>query len=454
MADFPGVSMISGPEHLDPPTQLWISARLMTATTFAVAPFALGRRLPLRLVGLLYLAADAIIVLTIYTWDVFPVTLRETGLTQFKIGAEYVISALFVLAIWLLWRKRADAEGRPLLRRGTLKLLTAALVASIVAELSFTLYVGPHTWPNLVGHLFLGLSAILVYVGIVEDGLARPHEVAVAGMREARRLHDQLERGLLPELELRRGDVTVLGEYRPGTRHLTLGGDFLDVVDAGKDGIAVVCGDVSGHDPEAAALGAMLRVSWKALVLGGTPAAGLVPALHEVLSRERRNDERFATLCLGWIDPDRDELRLLTLGHPLPLLVAGSVRRLEATPAPPLGVAHPQGGEPALLKLPPDWDLLFYTDGLIEARVAPGSSERYGEERLIAALERPDRGSLDERCVAGVLESIEAAAGEPFADDVALVVISKRRPPAPGSPGEATVGDTEVAQAKRAAAPI
>ena len=73
--------------------------------------------------------------------------------------------------------------------------------------------------------------------------------------------------------------MTLIGEYRPGERHLELGGDFLDVVDLGDHGLAVICGDVSGHGPDAAALGAMLRVSWEALVLSRTPPAELVCAL-------------------------------------------------------------------------------------------------------------------------------------------------------------------------------
>ena len=422
MADFPGVDMISGPEHLDPPTQLWVSARLMTASSFVIAPFILGRRLRLRLVALAYLAVDALIVVTVYTWDVFPVTLRaETGLTRFKMVSEYVVSGLFALAIWLLWRKRH------LLLRGTLQLLTAALVASIAAELFFTLYRGPHTWPNLVGHLFLGLSAILVYVGIVEDGLARPHELAVASMREAQLLHHRLERGLLPSFRLLRDDVTLIGEYRPGEHHLKLGGDFLDVVDLDEEGLAIICGDVSGHGPDAAALGTMLRVSWEALVLSRTPAPDLVSALREVLVRERNDGDTFATLCLAWIDPPHNEMTVLTLGHPLPLVIDGTaVHSLEIQPAPPLGVLDKPAAEPECVPLPERWSVLFYTDGLIEGRAAPGLSERFGEERLIKALEAAGRGGLDEACVAGIVQSIESAGGEPFADDVTVVVISRR----------------------------
>ena len=417
MADFPGVNMVTG--SMDPPTQLWIAARLLIALSMVLATFVLGRRLRLRLVGIAYLAVDALIVASIYWWDVFPATLQAgTGLTQFKVASEYVVCALFAVAVWLLWRKRR------LLPRGAYRLLTAALVASIAAELFFTLYDGPHQWPNLVGHVFLALSAVLVYAGAVEDGLARPHELAVAGLREAQQLHRRLERGLLPRMDLRRDDVSVLVEYRLGERHLELGGDFLDVVDLGDDGLAVICGDVSGHGPDAAALATMLRVSWEALVLSGTPPPALVGALHDVLVRERVNADTFATLCLAWVQPASDTIELLTLGHPLPLVVADGVRQLEAMPEPPLGVLDAPGGVPVRLQLPDGWRLLFYTDGLIEGHAAPGAHERFGEERLIAALER--LSGLDRESIAELVETIERLGGEPFADDVTVAVIGKR----------------------------
>ena len=419
MADFPGVDMVSG--SLDPPTQLWTAARLLTASSMVVATFVLGRRLRLRLVGLAYLVIDALIVASIYLWDVFPVTLQAgTGLTRFKVASEYVVCALFAVAVWLLWRKRRLVPG------GTYRLLTAALVASIAAELFFTLYGGPHQWPNLVGHVFLALSAVLVYAGVVEDGLARPHELAVAGLHEAQLLHRRLERGLLPRMDLRRDDVSVLVEYRLGERHLELGGDFLDVVDLGEDGVAVICGDVSGHGPDAAALATMLRVSWEALVLSGASPPALVGALRDVLVRERVGGDTFATLCLAWVQPATDTMDLLTLGHPLPIVVAGDVRQLEAAPEPPLGVLDAPGGVPVRFTLPDAWRVLFYTDGLIEGRAAPGVQERFGEERLIAALGRLSSSGLERERISELVETIERASGQPFADDVTVAVIGKR----------------------------
>jgi serine phosphatase RsbU (regulator of sigma subunit) len=67
---------------------------------------------------------------------------------------------------------------------------------------------------------------------------------------------------------------------------------------------------------------------------------------------------------------------------------------------------------------------LFYTDGLTDARVAPGSHERFGEERLKKWLERTGGRPLDQQIVDELVADIQAANGGPFADDVALLAIS------------------------------
>ena len=57
-----------------------------------------------------------------------------------------------------------------------------------------------------------------------------------------------------------------------------------------------------------------------------------------------------------------------------------------------------------------DWKLFFYTDGLIEGRAAPGSDERFGEERLIEALRETTCSGLDEACLGALIADIERPA--------------------------------------------
>ena len=420
LVDYPGLGMIS--HSLDPPTQLWLGARLLLAATFIAAPFVIGRRLNLRLVVICYAACDALLLASIFWWRIFPATLTQAGLTPFKKVTEYVVCLLFALAIALLWRRRDQLPAN------SFRLLSAGLVTSIVAELWFSVYQTAATWPNLIGHLFLVLSAVLLFKAVVDDGLARPHAAAMSGLREAERLHRRLELGLMPTFAVEPEGLEVVSLYRPGEHSLALSGDFIDVLDRGEQGVAVICGDVSGHGPNPAALGAMLRVSWQALCESGADPLTVVESLESVLIRERRSVNTFATFCLAWIDPARDELRLMNLGHPVPLLITDEVRPLDVPPMPPAGTFGWPAAEPQLIALPERWQLFFYTDGLIEGRLGPDSHERYGEQRLVGSLQDLARERIDGASIEGLISAIEARSGQSFEDDVAVLLITKAEP--------------------------
>jgi hypothetical protein len=422
--DYAGLGLISNAR--DAPSQVWLGARLLLAGSFVAATFFIGRRMNAGVVLAVFVGYAALLVSAIFWWRVFPTTVLASGrLTAFASASEYFICALFLAAIFLLWRRRSRLPAQ------TWRLLLAALTVSIAAELWLTLYHSGAAWPNLIGHLLLVVSALLIFRAVVDDGLARPHALAVANLRRAETMHKRLEQALVPSLPIEHEGLEVLSHYLPGEQHLQLSGDFIDVLDRGDEGIAVICGDVSGHGPRPAALGAMLRASWQALTVSGAAPTTIVESLRAVLERERKNPLSFATLCLAWIDARGQEVTLLSIGHPPPLLVAGAtVTPLPARPMPPLGTFDWPVEAPLRMALPDGWRLFFYTDGLIEGRATPGSPERFGEARLIEAVRRLDGEVVDRESLKRLLEEVEAAGGEPFGDDVAVIFISQAREPA------------------------
>jgi Membrane-associated sensor domain/Stage II sporulation protein E (SpoIIE) len=417
VVDYPGLGLIS--KSLDPPTQIWLAARFLLACSLIAAAFIVGRRVSLAVAGTVLAAYVFLAMASVYWWHVFPATLLPGGLTHFKVAAELVICALFVVAGVLLYRRRHALPS------GCWRLLRLALVASIVADLFFAMYHHTATWPNMVGHLFLVASALLIFRAIVDDGLTRPHALAMRSLSEAEAMHRRLEEGLMPSLLVDRDGFSVLSESRSGERHLALSGDFIDVLDGGDDGVAIICGDVSGHGANAAAVGAMLRASWQALNAAGTSPVRIVASLRKVLERERRDPLTFATLCLAWLDPVGASIHLLNMGHPPPLLIAdGAVAPLAVPPIPPLGTFDAAIVEPQTIMLPDDWQLLFYTDGLIEGRLGADSPERFGEERLIQAVQERMHSCPDGDCLKDLLREVEASGGGPFTDDVTVVLVS------------------------------
>jgi serine phosphatase RsbU (regulator of sigma subunit) len=286
-----------------------------------------------------------------------------------------------------------------------------------------------------------GAQDYLVKGQIDGQGLARAVRYAVERRRadearqqlEVARLHAEenarLERGLLPAPLVRDPGLLLSAHYRPGRRRALLGGDFYDAVEDASGAVHAVIGDVSGHGPDAAALGVCLRIAWRTLVLGGRDADELLSTLQVVHGHERHFAWMFTTLCMVTIAADRRSLSVRRAGHPAPLLIAGAeIARLEGERAdPPLGVLDEAGWEPRRHPLPERWSLLLYTDGLIEGRTGAGPA-RLGEAGLARMLrDELDRGRDGAGgLVATLVERAEDLNGGPLLDDVAALLVQRR----------------------------
>jgi serine phosphatase RsbU (regulator of sigma subunit) len=237
-------------------------------------------------------------------------------------------------------------------------------------------------------------------------------------------LHVTLEASLLPRLSVTRGDLMVAAAHRPGERALPLGGDFFDAIEARDGRVSLVIGDVCGHGPDAAALAATLRASWRALNLAGMPAATVMETLSTVLLDARLNDQVFATVCMAWIDPSGRRLTVLNAGHLPPLLIRGDVTELDAPQAMPIGIGTGQEWRTTDFDLEPPWTVFLHTDGLIEGRTTPWTRERYGEARLRRRLRSWSGSRVDEFFLTELLDELQRLNGGAFRDDVAVLAVS------------------------------
>lgn len=233
----------------------------------------------------------------------------------------------------------------------------------------------------------------------------------------------RLERGLLPSPQVTDERVTVTARYRPG-RDAVLGGDFYDAVETPDGRIHLLLGDVAGHGPDEAALGVCLRIAWRTLVLAGTGRDELLPVLQDVLVRERRSDEVFATLAMVVVEPSRTQARLFLAGHPAPLLLGDvPVQISDDLVGPALGVLHGVVWVSRVIELGERWRLMLFSDGLIEGRVGRGA-ERLGVEGLIdmgvGHVDYADSAAFADALIAGAM----GLHGGELSDDVAVLVCS------------------------------
>jgi serine phosphatase RsbU (regulator of sigma subunit) len=250
-----------------------------------------------------------------------------------------------------------------------------------------------------------------------EDAL-RLREVELRQAESAR-----LERGLLPRPLMETDRIQVHPFYRPGRHAALIGGDFYDVVQTTPDRVDLIVGDVCGHGADEAALGVMLRVAWRALVLAGVPDDSVLPALEQLLISERRLQETFTTVATVRVDLRANRATVRLAGHPPPLLLSnGTVTPVPAPGGLLLGVAPRPPRAYDLEFDSDDWSLLMYTDGLIEGRVGAGD-ERLDVPGLVELVEAA-RGVPLADLPGWLVGRAEDANGGPFADDVAMLLVS------------------------------
>jgi serine phosphatase RsbU (regulator of sigma subunit) len=260
------------------------------------------------------------------------------------------------------------------------------------------------------------------------DEAQRQLAVAQASAQENARL----ERGLLPSPVLEDTRLSVSARYRAGGRQRLLGGDFYDVVQTPDGWVHAVIGDVCGRGPSEAALGVCLRVAWRALVLSGQPPADVLSAVQLVLKHEQQDEAMFATVCMLSLAPGRASGVLRLAGHPAPLLVTPDrITELTVPACPPPGLNAKQSWPGHEVVLGDRWSLLFYTDGLIEGRIARGPF-RLGTEGLMGllrdALGAPpfDPGKVaDDALLSRLIDQVRNLNSGDLDDDIAILALSR-----------------------------
>ena len=118
-------------------------------------------------------------------------------------------------------------------------------------------------------------------------------------------------------------------------------------------------GDVTGHGPDAAALGASLRAAWRALALRGASLQASMKTLNSLTLDESDRAEQgelglglLATVCSVEIDAAGRHARFVNAGHPQPLLLRRRVVPLEHAPDMMLGVEQYGDWAPHEVTLP------------------------------------------------------------------------------------------------------
>ncbi|CAL9344520.1 SpoIIE family protein phosphatase [Streptomyces sp. enrichment culture] len=260
---------------------------------------------------------------------------------------------------------------------------------------------------------------------------------------EQRDVSETMQRQLLTPLP-QVDHLRMAARYVPAQSALEVGGDWYDAFLLKNGVMALVIGDVVGHDLEAASHMAEVRNMLRAVAWDRQePPSGVVHGVDDAVTNT--SDAPMATLVFARIEGPEGgpwQLHWSNAGHPPPLLIApdGGTRYLTGGHGPligmnaalHLGLTWPDARQ----DLPPGSTLLLYTDGLVESRGRPidlGMATLRHHASMLA------RHTVDDFCDA-LLDRIA-----PSGDDTALLAVrvpeagmgapgDRRPPPPPQSP--------------------
>lgn len=229
---------------------------------------------------------------------------------------------------------------------------------------------------------------------------------------------------LLPPGKLLTRDLEFAAQCVPAWQ---VGGDFYDAFETDDHQIGLMLGDVSGKGLSAALLMGVVQGAVHASSATGSAAN------HEQ-SAERLNQllcvktarERFVSLVWCYFDPVASVLAYINAGHLPALLVRRKangkfeVERLDEG-GPVLGVLPGATYRQSQIPVLPGDLLVVFSDGILEA--TNSADEEFGEERILAEVEKNWIGSPTEICDS-VLAKVRAFLGKELPhDDQTLMIV-------------------------------
>ncbi|MFF4835819.1 SpoIIE family protein phosphatase [Streptomyces sp. NPDC001315] len=222
--------------------------------------------------------------------------------------------------------------------------------------------------------------------GLAGQALVRAHafdaEHELVGM---------LQRQLLPRRLPKLPGAIAVARYLPTTAGLELGGDWYDVIPLPDNHVALVIGDVQGHNASAATLMGQMRTALRAYAAEGhTPDVVVSHANRLLMEMET---DLFATCCYVDVDMEEGSAWCVRAGHLPPVLrhPDGRTEIAEADGGPPLGVVAQADFPMTPLRLQPGMLLALTTDGLVES---PESDIDTGMDRFAHELSVSDPAHL------------------------------------------------------------
>jgi serine phosphatase RsbU (regulator of sigma subunit) len=328
-------------------------------------------------------------------------------------GALLLIAALTVMDLGT--GRDTNVSGAfaaaPFLAATLCSLRTTAAVSGLALAVAAALVVvDDTTGAEAAARLLVVLLAALVAPFAAQGRIDREQRI-----RELSRVAEVAQLAVLTPLPPTAGPVALSARYLSASRGALIGGDLYAVVETDA-GVRLIVGDVRGKGLDAVSLAALVLSTFRERAAGSQGLSELCRAIDARLSASLGSED-FVTAVLAEIDHG-GAVRLVSCGHPPPVSVRAGSRELveSVVPTSPFGLGPTP--EPVHFRMAVGDRLLFYTDGLTEAR-ALGR----GFVDLDSVLGGICSDDLD-AALDGVLTRLRAQA-RPIRDDLALLLVER-----------------------------
>jgi PAS domain S-box-containing protein len=207
--------------------------------------------------------------------------------------------------------------------------------------------------------------------------------------------------------------------YRSASETAKLGGDFFDVFPLPGGKVAVIVGDVSGKGLQAAHLASFVREAVRAYALNNQSPRFVLRLANQAFIH-RHGQEHFATVALVLLDPRTGRGNYSLAGHPPPVHVRGKRAEVAGWKAsPPLGFSQDTRYLTGRFTLSANSSLIFYTDGITEAR---RDGKMFGEDGLVRVLSGMHR-DFPEVVAERILSEVTHYSDGRLRDDAAVLAL-------------------------------
>ena len=277
--------------------------------------------------------------------------------------------------------------------------------------------------PDAYDHDDLELLEAFASLAAISLERARQHEEIL----EKRRLEEELsiakriQKTFLPQKRPRVSGFDISGINIPSEE---VGGDYYDFIPINESQMGIVIADVSGKGIPAALIMASVRAGLIAEIRNNYAIRSIMAKVNNLLFESTASDI-YVTAVYGVLDPKNRIFTFSNAGHNAPILrrADGEMKYLiEGGMA--LGMFENSKYEERPLSVAPGEIILFYTDGVTEAKNQ--SQEEFGTRRLKQVIE--DSHRLGARQIReNVYEAVKKFTGLSHQEDDLTMIVFKVR---------------------------